>query len=102
MAAAAAGGAGGDKKKPGSAGGGKGKGKAAPAPSAAEIAAAAMADLPRYWRGKFTPLADQSIQALELEKGVEGLEDYFDKRYVRCRGGEDRGPRAFRLALVLE
>lgn len=70
----------GDKKKPGSAGGGKGKGKAPAAPSAADIAAAAMADLPKYWRGKFAPLADEDLQALELEKGEEGLEEYLDKR----------------------
>lgn len=79
-AAAAAGG--GDKKKPGSAGGGKGKGKAAAVPNAVDLAAAAMADLPSYWRGTFSPLADEGLQALELEEGEEGLEEYFDKRYV--------------------
>lgn len=80
--AAAAAAAAGDKKKPGSAGGGKGKGKAAAAPTSADAAAAAMADIPRYWRGRFAPLADEDLQTLELEKGEEGLEEYFDKRYV--------------------
>lgn len=72
--------AGGAGKKPGSAGGGK-KGKAAPAPSAAETAAAAMANLPRYWRGRFDPLSDEDLRGLEIEKGKEGLEEYLDKRY---------------------
>lgn len=60
--------------------GGK-KGKGAPAPSAADIAAAAMANLPRYWRGRFDPLADEDLRELELEKGKEGMEEYLDKRY---------------------
>lgn len=67
---------GGDGKK----GKGKGKGKAEPTMSAADVAAAAMKNLPRYWRGKFVPLEEEDLQALELEKGEEGLQEYFDRR----------------------
>ncbi len=81
-AAIAGAGAGGDGKKGKSKEGGKGKGGkgAAATPGAADVAAAAMADLPRYWRGKFVPLTDDELQALEREKGREGLEEYLDKR----------------------
>ncbi|CAM9400850.1 unnamed protein product [Ectocarpus fasciculatus] len=72
---------GGDGKK----GKGKGKGKGEPAMSAADVAAAAMTNLPRYWRGKFVPLEEEELQALELEKGEEGLEEYFDRRDRRFR-----------------
>lgn len=88
---------GGDNKKSGSAGGGRGKGKAAAALSAADAAAAAMVDLPRYWRGNFTPLADEDMQALELQKGEEGLEEYFDKRCVVV--GRGWGSSAFRIGI---
>eukprot|EP00903_Cladosiphon_okamuranus_P015016 g13894.t1 len=92
-AAAAAAVADSDQKKPGSAGGGKGKGKgkAAAAPSAADVAAAAMANIPRYWRGRFAPLTNDGLQALELEQGQEGLEEYFDRRdrrFIELSGEE--------------
>lgn len=79
-AAADAAASGGDGKK----GKGKGKGKGEPAMSAADVAAAAIKNLPRYWRGKFVPLEEEDLQALELEKGEEGLEEYFDKRCGQC------------------
>ncbi|CAM9618005.1 unnamed protein product [Scytosiphon promiscuus] len=77
--------AGADGKKTGSAGGGKGKGKGAAAVDASTAVVPALADLPKYWRGKFTPLDSEGLQALELEKGEEGLEEYFDKRDRRFR-----------------
>lgn len=79
-AAAAAGG--GDGKKPGSSGVGKGKGKggAASAEASAAAAASAVADLPSYWRGRFAPLDSDGLQALEIENGEDGLEEYSYKR----------------------
>ncbi|CBJ30237.1 conserved unknown protein [Ectocarpus siliculosus] len=89
---------GGDGKK----GKGKGKGKGEPAMSAADVAAAAVKNLPRYWRGRFVPLEEEDLQALELEKGAEGLEEYFDRRDRRFRELSEEEVEQFRTAADAE
>ncbi|CAM9256084.1 unnamed protein product [Ectocarpus sp. 12 AP-2014] len=97
-AAADAAASGGNGKK----GKGKGKGKGEPAMSAADVAAAAVKHLPRYWRGKFVPLEEEDLQALELEKGEEGLEEYFDRRDRRFRELSEEEVERFRTAADAE